>query len=119
VRDFVAAQRIPPAEPVLLAGDFNLDLYDPDELGALLGLLGARLPPLDLAAAPYGYDGRRNALCRPGLVFWANYVLLARGHVAPAWARLRALPLRGADGRDLSDHYPVEGTFAWPDGPGR
>lgn len=106
---FVEDQRLAPHEPVIIAGDLNLDLRTPEQLGLMLGSLDADLPPLDLTGGAFTYDGERNPLARSGVRRWVDYVLLRRGHAAPAWSRLRAVALPG-----LSDHFPVEGTFVFP-----
>ncbi len=112
MRRFVDDQRLPPDEPVIVAGDLNVDLRGPERLGLLLGLLEADLPPLDLSTGAFTYDGETNPMARAGVRRWVDYVLLARGHAAPAWSRLRVLPLPG-----LSDHHPVEGTFLFAPAP--
>lgn len=113
-RRFVAAQRVPPEEPLIVAGDFNLGLRDEADLGALLHLLAVELPALDLSERAYTYDGRLNTLARAGAQRWVDHVLLGRGHLRPRWSRVRAFLARDRAGRDLSDHLPVQATLVYP-----
>lgn len=109
-RAFVDAQGIPPDAAVLLAGDFNADAFS-DELASMLATLDADWPEVvgDVRAT---WDPGANAFAGGRRVQWLDYVLVARGHAAPAEATNRALPLRDGD-LDLSDHFAVHGRFVW------
>lgn len=100
---FVAGQDIPEDEPVLLAGDFNVNAYSP-ELESMLRTLGASWPPL-LGTVRATWDPGSNVWA-DGPTEWLDYVLVADGYAVPAAAWNRALPLRVA-GMDLSDHHAV------------
>ena len=105
---FIAEQQIPVDEPVLLAGDFNVDGYSP-ELAPMLETLDAWWPPV-LGAVKTTWDPEGNRWAE-GRGVWLDYVLLANGYGAPAAAWNRALPVRDGD-LDLSDHYAVWGRVA-------
>ena len=107
---FVAAQAIPPDEPVVLAGDFNVDAFT-DELDAMLATLRATWPEVvgDVHAT---WDPAANAFAGGRRVQWLDYVLVSSDHAAPAAAWNRALPLRDGD-LDLSDHFAVHGRLVW------
>lgn len=107
LRAFVDAQGIPTDEPVVLAGDFNVDAWLP-ELGSMLEVLRAVRPPTD-GTMRFTWDPAGNALAHHGGE-WLDYVLYAADHAAPAAAWNRAVPLRH-EGLDLSDHYAVWGRL--------
>lgn len=108
---FVAAQAIPPDEPVVLAGDFNADAFS-DELGGMLTRLRAAWPDTvgDVRAT---WDPTANAFAGGRHAMWIDYVLVSIDHAAPSEAWNRVLPLRDGD-LDLSDHFAVWGRFVWP-----
>jgi len=113
LRAFVDAQAISVDEPVIVAGDLNVDAYTP-ELDDMLGTLRAVWPPL--AGDPrYTWDPTSNALAEGGRE-WLDYVLVSLDHAQPARAWNRVMPLRDA-GLDLSDHFAVWGRVAMPASP--
>lgn len=113
LRGFVDAQEIPPDEPVLLAGDFNVDAATP-ERDAMLAALDATWPPV-VGALRATWDPQRNAWAT-GDAQWIDYVLTADDHASPAAAWNRVVPLR-AHGLDLSDHFAVWGRVVMPGPP--
>ncbi|MFO7546343.1 MAG: sphingomyelin phosphodiesterase [Trueperaceae bacterium] len=107
IRAFVEALNIPPDEPVVLAGDFNVDAWTP-ERDAMLAGLDAAWPPV-VGPLRNTWDPGRNAWAYGG-VHWIDYVLYGVGHALPVAAWNRAVPLR--DGvLDLSDHFAVWGRL--------
>ncbi len=110
LRGFVEAQRIPLDEPVLLAGDFNVDAATA-ERDAMLAALDATWPPV-VGALRATWDPQRNAWAT-GEAQWIDYVLTSDDHAAPAVAWNRVVPLR-AHGLDLSDHFAVWGRVVMP-----
>jgi len=113
LRAFIDAQAIPSDEPVVVAGDLNVDAYTP-ELDAMLVALRAAWPPV-VGDARYTWDPEANALADGGRE-WLDYVLVALDHAAPAYAWNRALQLRDG-GLDLSDHFAVWGRVVMPTAP--
>lgn len=141
MRDFVertAAQvPIPASEPVIMAGDFNVDLHAglgdrvwgrdtwdhelPAAVTDMLATLGAR-PPRDVSEDRSTWDPATNDLARreepEGRGEYLDYVLWRTANLAPTWAacRIVALRTRGPWRRDplafdLSDHYGVGAVF--------
>jgi len=106
--EFIAAQDIPRDEPVLLAGDFNVDAYSP-ELDSMLTTLGAWWPPV-VGSVKTTWDPLGNRWA-DGRGLWLDYVLVAESYGQPAAAWNRAVPLKDGD-MDLSDHYAVWGRIA-------
>lgn len=107
---FRTSKAIPETEPVLIVGDLNVDRTSA-EFPRVLALLGAEEP-----AEPSGqdatYDPRVNALASDDdPPEWLDYVLTATGHAAPVRATIECRRPLGEDGEDLSDHFPVRGTF--------
>ena len=107
LRAFVDAQEIPIDEPIVLAGDFNVDAGRP-ELGSMLEVLRAVRPPTE-GPERFTWDPAGNALA-DHRGEWLDYVLYAADHAAPVAAWNRAVPLRH-EGLDLSDHYAVWGRL--------
>lgn len=110
LRVFVAEQRIPADEPVVLAGDLNVDAYT-DERARMLTVLDATWPPV-IGARRHTWDPTDNAYAR-GPREWLDYVLVANDHLAPSAAWNRVVALRD-EGLDLSDHFAVWGRLVWP-----
>ncbi len=104
-RAFIAGLNISPDEPVLLAGDFNVDAYTP-ELDSMLATLNA-VRPVTRGPNRFSWDQEHNALAY-GQSQWLDYVLFAADHAGPIAAWNRVVPLR-AGTLDLSDHYAVWG----------
>jgi endonuclease/exonuclease/phosphatase family metal-dependent hydrolase len=108
MRAFVEEQAIPVDEPVLLAGDFNVDAATP-ELGDMLAALDATRP-VTIGSLRQTWDPQRNLWAR-GPAQWIDYVLVAADHLVPAASWNRALALREGE-LDLSDHFAVWGRVA-------
>jgi endonuclease/exonuclease/phosphatase family metal-dependent hydrolase len=105
LRRFVDAQGIPASEPVIVAGDLNVDAFTP-ELDAVLRVLRAAWPPV-VGDVRFTWDPDTNALAEGGRE-WLDYVLVSVDHAQPARAWNRAMPFRDGD-LDLSDHFGVWG----------
>ncbi len=111
IRDLVDGSRIPADEPVVLAGDFNVDsLGHQDEYLQMQQLLAAD------AAVPRGsagsYDPVGNPLAKGTEEELLDHVLWCRGHRCPEEARAKVQKIRTEepwrDGmRDLSDHHAL------------
>ncbi len=129
IERFIASQGIPHDEPVIIAGDMNIDRYDEVRYDQLRRLLKARQPPLK-ATAPrtagkiYTFDGPRNDLNdNEGTQRYIDYVLYSVDHLPPrrAFNQVRIIrtpePWRArfwSNWRsDLSDHYAVLGHFGY------
>ena len=110
VRAFVDAQWIPTDEPVIIAGDLNVDAFTP-ELGDMLLRLHAEWPAI-VGDVRYTWDAATNAWAY-GAPEWIDYVLFSLDHARPVEAWNRALPLRDGD-LDLSDHHAVWGRIVMP-----
>ncbi|MCF1431433.1 MAG: sphingomyelin phosphodiesterase [Shewanella sp.] len=119
-KSFVDSLNIPAKEPVLFAGDFNIDkIHYPGEYKALLNVLNATEPQ---ASGLYTYS------FNPELNHWAtgeqgylDYVLYSNEHVKPITSTNTLRIIRSIDSSlfglwDLSDHFPVEGDFTYSKG---
>lgn len=125
LRAFVEGLHLPADEPLLLGGDFNVDLtLAPDgaprgELASLLATLNAALPARPLEGLRFTYDGLLNPLATDDERSHLDHVLWSRAHLAPResaqgahLARASApFRVRGRDVLDLSDHHPLRATF--------
>lgn len=127
IKAFIDSKQIPSVEPVLIAGDLNVDrLRYPGEFSQMLRILNAEFPP----TAGYGStnDPSTNTLAEQGKpAEYLDYVLWSKAHKRPAEALNEVRILRSAEEWkefgwefamwDLSDHYPVRGRFRFEDQP--
>jgi hypothetical protein len=134
MREFVDSLRLPKHEPVIFAGDLNVNKHAhgaqlPDgEYSAMLALLGAREPGLHADSPMFSFDPNTNSLAvdgpsSGGVTERLDYVMVERSHRQPLAAsaeivHLKATrhwaPPRGVVDEilvDLSDHYPVIADF--------
>jgi endonuclease/exonuclease/phosphatase family metal-dependent hydrolase len=94
---------IPDSEPVLMAGDFNIDRNSSNgEYDRMLRTLNASQPPI---------QGLRRWTNPKGQ--WLDYVLYSNAHVRPNTSWNIVLLPRDGNGGDLSDHYAVLGSFVF------
>lgn len=119
LKALVDAKQIPYEEPVILAGDFNVDkLNFPQEHLDFLELLNATEPEAT-GEYPYSYAGPVNIYADDQYNEYLDYVLYSNDHIAPYISENKMLTPRSINADhwkswDLSDHYPVEGRFEFP-----
>ncbi|WP_030987607.1 sphingomyelin phosphodiesterase [Streptomyces sp. NRRL S-1813] len=117
MRHFVDGLKIPAGEPVIFAGDMNIDRYGREYAG-LLRSLGAAAPCYE--GHPYTSDPATNALTRERYPDspreWLDYVLYDNRHARPtAWRNTGQVvssppwELDDTTYTRYSDHYPVLG----------
>ncbi|KAL3662229.1 hypothetical protein V7S43_012560 [Phytophthora oleae] len=134
MREFVDSLNIPKHEPVLFAGDMNVNKHaegaqTPEgEYTAMLELLDVHEPKLHEKSPIYSFDPHTNNLAvdgpsSGGITERLDYIMVERSHRQPLTAsseivQLKATrhwaPPRGASDEvlvDLSDHYPVVVDF--------
>jgi endonuclease/exonuclease/phosphatase family metal-dependent hydrolase len=114
LRAFIDAQDIPADEPVLVAGDFNVDYYGADAtpsapFRALLDAVDGAFPEADPAPS---FDAD-NTLLRGDVRERLDFVLHSGRHAQPCEAHSRVVRIRHED-RDLSDHHGVAARYAFP-----
>lgn len=109
LRRYLDARDLPAGEPVVIAGDMNVDRGRAGEYRALLAVLGAEEPVYDAASHGSTWDPASNELAT-GDGAWLDYVLLLAGHggLRP-WIERSFLVCPDGAGhvREYSDHYPV------------
>ncbi|MBQ1443553.1 MAG: endonuclease/exonuclease/phosphatase family protein [Renibacterium sp.] len=119
LREFVTGT-VPAAEPVLLAGDLNLE-YFAEPLNRLPGIdhlaaeaiLGGRIAPPDWAAG-FSYDGTANPVAArtdPAYRNTLDYVGYLNESGRRPEPRISAETVPFAVGREASDHNPVLGRI--------
>lgn len=116
IKSFIDSYGIPGNEPVLIAGDLNVDKYDEDEYDEMLRVLEAWHP--QPSGHPYTVDAAINQ--RAVYRLYLDYVLVSNRHLQPADATIETLIPRSQSAfglfranRELSDHFPVFGSFAF------
>jgi endonuclease/exonuclease/phosphatase family metal-dependent hydrolase len=114
IKRFIDEQRLAKTEPVIIAGDFNIDKSS-GEYASLLSGLNVTHPPLQPggyspATEPRGQYFEARDCPRPGQ-HYLDYILVSKDHKRLAYASNEALMPCTADGGNLSDHYPVLGRF--------
>lgn len=119
LKALIDSKQIPYEEPVIMAGDFNVDkLNFPQEHVEFLELMNATEPEA-VGEYPYSYAGPVNIYADDQYNEYLDYVLYSNDHLAPYIAENGLMtPRSTASGHwnswDLSDHYPVEGKFEFP-----
>ena len=117
--DLVAAKDIPYAEPVIMAGDFNVDkLNYPQEHLDFLSVLNATEPQA-IGEYTESYAGPVNIYADAEYSEYLDYILYENDHLAPYNSYNKLLTPRSIKSEhwgswDLSDHYPVSAKFEFP-----
>lgn len=125
---FVRSSGIPASEPVIIAGDLNVDRRSP-EYQAMLTNLNVSAPG-SYSGHPHSYDPASNSITadsgEPSQHL--DYVLLANDHASPAgpgWRWINSTSARHSPPwqvtqffqtytfTDYSDHYPVFGALTY------
>lgn len=112
-------KNIPYSEPVILAGDFNVDkLNFPQEHQDFLNLLDATEPEAS-GAYTYSYAGSVNVYADATYNEYLDYILYSNNHLAPYDSNNTLLTPRSIKAEhwgswDLSDHYPVSANLKYP-----
>lgn len=134
IKDFITSHDIRSSEPVIIAGDMNVDRYDAARFAELRRSLKAEQPRLrptvPPAAAIYTFDGPGNDLNdNEEVQRYVDYILYSVDHLRPISAFNQVRIIRSPepwrqyfweDWRlDLSDHYAVLGHFAYAQDPNR
>ncbi len=118
-KSFVDSKNIPAHEPVIMAGDFNVDkLNFPAEHQDFLALLNATEPQA-LGEFEFSYVGLVNIYADAQYNEYLDYVLYSNEHLVPFDASNTLLTPRSITSQhwgswDLSDHFPVAGYFEFP-----
>lgn len=119
LKQFMDSKNLPFAEPVIVAGDFNVDkLNFPQEHQDLLNVLNVSEP---MATGEYGatYAGPVNTYASDEYNEYLDYVFYSNDHVNPISSSNAVLTPRSIASEhwkswDLSDHFPVAGEFDFP-----
>lgn len=119
IDDFLDSLRIPPKEPVLVAGDLNVDRHSAEYSDMKAGLDTLDSPS---TGHPYSWDPSTNQIAAErdpgGARLLLDYVLLRSANAAPGDWTSEVLPVNSPPWstgdttyRDYSDHYPVAGCL--------
>ncbi len=113
LREFIDSIDIAADEPVIVAGDFNIDLFTDDrnqEYSHLKNRLGFTLNESNAVAS---YETASNTMLEDDDVSYRerlDYVVSLDDHLKPASQQSEVKYLRH-EGNDLSDHHAVLGSF--------
>jgi len=112
IHQFIDRQQIESSEPILVAGDFNVDYFANDNDGEFNQLLDAvSLQQPNDALVP-SYDGASNSLIKDSVSERLDYIFFSSRHRKPLKASNEVLFFRDGN-KDLSDHHPVLGRFTF------
>jgi hypothetical protein len=122
IRYFIGARNIPSNEPVIIAGDMNVDKYDQERYNDFIAKLNATHPAQRGPA--YSFDGAKNDLnLNDDVQQYLDYVFYSNDHLRPCNSSNELRLIRAREPWreffwedwywDLSDHYPVEGKFTF------
>lgn len=122
MRNFIDSKNISTEEPVIIAGDLNVDKINfPQEYNTMLNVLNAEEPARNGGYA-HTYNGHVNAWT-DGAPEDLDYVLYSSAHRTPVSSTTKVLTPRSIHADvftkyDLSDHFAIAGnlTFDTPEG---
>lgn len=118
-KQFIESKHIPYEEPVILAGDFNVDkLHFEQEHIDFLTLFNATEPEAQ-GWYPYSYAGPVNVYADDQYTEYLDYILFSHNHLTPYHATNELFVPRSIGAEhwgswDLSDHYPVKAELHFP-----
>lgn len=112
IRSLIDLMQIPVDEPVIVAGDLNVDLYSNKEYQKMLDLLSAIHPEPQSGKRGYSNDGLSNSYVEDNSQEYLDYVLFSSTHLHPTISYNDVIQNK-AGNQDLSDHYPVVGEFSF------
>ena len=110
VRKFVDLQNVPSDEPLLIAGDFNINFFSNEEDGeyaAAVSVLNVQSPESSSEAT---YASESNSMISDPVNERLDYVFFSNDHLKPSSAVSEVVYIRQGD-KDLSDHHGVVGRF--------
>lgn len=122
MRDFIDSKNINSDEPVIIAGDLNVDKINyPQEYNTMLNVLNAQEVPRNGGYA-HSYNGAVNSWTE-GAAEDLDYVLYSSAHLQPVSSQGKVIAPRSIHEDvftqyDLSDHFAMVGnlTFDTPEG---
>ncbi|WP_158527305.1 endonuclease/exonuclease/phosphatase family protein [Pelagibaculum spongiae] len=116
--EYIRSLNIPADEPVIMAGDFNVNKIDlAEDRDYLEAVLGATEPAN--RGHGFSYDADTNFWAKQPYVQFLDYTLTSNNHLQPnsAYQEIFA-PRTMTDALwgewDLSDHYAARGVFSYP-----
>ncbi len=118
-KNFVDSKDISSDEPVIMAGDFNVDKGNfPAEHQDFLSALNASEPQA-LGEYEFSYAGPVNIYAEDQFNEYLDYILYGNDYLVPFNASNELLTPRSITSEhwgswDLSDHFPVVGYFEFP-----
>ena len=110
VRKFIDLQNVPKYEPLLIAGDFNIDYFSNDtdgEYEAAVRVLNIQFDEVEPEAS---YASATNSLVGATVNERLDYVFFSNDHLKPSSLVSEIVYMR-EDGEDLSDHHGVVGRL--------
>ncbi len=116
--EFVRSLEIPADEPVIMAGDFNVNKIGlPEDRDYLETVLSATEP--ENRGHTLTYDSNTNYWAEKPYLEYLDYTLTGNDHLQPISAYQEAFAPRTItealwEKWDLSDHYAVRGIFVYP-----
>ncbi len=114
IRSLIDRMAIPADQAVLIAGDLNVDLYTVDEYTTMLSILSATHPAPQSGARGFTSHPANDYVDDNSRAKYLDYVLYSSDHLKPDPTSNDVRIFRVNDW-DLSDHYPVEGSFSFSD----
>lgn len=118
MKSFMDSKSIPSSEPVIIAGDLNVDSINfQSEYGTMLSVLGAAEVSRNGQGYAHSYNGNINAWT-DGAPENLDYVLYSTNHLQPTSSASQVIIPRSVHGDvftkyDLSDHFAVQGELSF------
>ncbi|WP_133405629.1 sphingomyelin phosphodiesterase [Parashewanella tropica] len=113
---FIKSQQVPDKEPIIISGDFNIDMiHEQENYTDMLTLLNVTHP--DSTGYPLTYDKDVNKWSDDEHSY-VDYLMYDNAHLLPISSSLNVIEPRSTIAPlwnywDLSDHFAVEGVFEY------
>lgn len=131
MRNFMDEKGIPSNEPILVAGDFNVNSLvnkDNGEYTEMINILECNEPDNEIDQQnEASFDADNNPLAADGpssdgVCERLDFILSCQHHLLPTSSEVKVCPIKSTDSwtwgkkgnfHDLSDHYPVTSKFSY------
>ncbi|WP_106792795.1 sphingomyelin phosphodiesterase [Aquimarina sp. Aq78] len=116
IRDWVNSLKIPISEPLIYAGDMNVEYTDTFSYKDMKSILNSRISYSFNPSTEAGTYSNTNTLVRkeyPNYNNTLDYILISKSHKQPVFIPEMQVLQFVKDGEDLSDHNAVKTTYSF------
>ncbi|WP_158237301.1 sphingomyelin phosphodiesterase [Aquimarina sp. MAR_2010_214] len=116
IRDWMNSLKIPISEPLIYAGDMNVEYTDTSSYMEMKNILNSRILYSFNPSTDIGTYSNANTLVRkeyPNYNNTLDYILISKNHKQPVFIPEMQVLQFVIDGEDLSDHNAVKATYTF------